>query len=59
MTARGSSGVTLEPHWLMMGALEAADGMLLFVISTAYILAVIQTCWPILPKSLAAPRHPR
>ena len=41
MTTRGASGVTLEPQWLMMGALEAADGMLLFGISTAYIFAVI------------------
>ena len=57
MTTRGASGVTLEPQWLMMGALEAADGMLLFGISTAYIFAVIQACWPILSKSLV--RHPQ
>ena len=42
--------MTLEPHWLMMGALEAADGMQLFGISTAHIFAVIQTCWPMLSK---------
>ena len=34
MTTRGASGLTLERHWLTMGALEAADGMLLFGIST-------------------------
>jgi hypothetical protein len=34
MATRGASGVTLQPHWQMMGALEAADGMLLFGIST-------------------------
>jgi disulfide bond formation protein DsbB len=37
MTTRGASGLMLEQHWQMMGALEAADGMLLFGISTAYI----------------------
>ena len=43
----------------MMGALEAADGMLLFGISTAYIFAAMQMYWPMLSKSLVAPRHPR
>ncbi len=43
----------------MMGALEAADGMLLFGISTAYIFAVMQAYWPMLSKSLGTPRHPR
>jgi hypothetical protein len=42
MATRGASGVTLEPHWHMMGALEAADGMLLFGISTAFIFTVMQ-----------------
>ena len=48
MTTRGDSGLTLEQHWRMMGALEAADGMLLFGISTAYIFAVMQVYWPML-----------
>ena len=43
----------------MMGALEAADGMLLFGISTAYIFAVMQMYWPMLSKSLVTLRHPR
>ena len=42
MTTRGASGLMLEPHWQMMGALEAADGMLLFGISTAFIFTVMQ-----------------
>jgi hypothetical protein len=42
MTTRGASGVMLQPHWQMMGALEAADGMLLFGISTAFIFTVMQ-----------------
>ncbi len=59
MTTRGASGLSLEPHWLMMGALEAADGMLLFGISTAYIFAVMQMYWPMLSELLATLRHPR
>jgi hypothetical protein len=34
--------VVLQPHWQIMGALEAADGMLLFGISTAFIFTVMQ-----------------
>ena len=50
MTTRGASGLTLQRHWQMMGALEAAGGMLLFGISTAYIFAVMQVCWPMLSR---------
>jgi hypothetical protein len=42
MATRGASGFTLQPRWQMMGALEAADGMLLFGISTAFIFTVMQ-----------------
>src|ERR1700730_7529454 len=59
MTTRGASGLMLEPHWQMMGALEAADGMLLFGISTAYIFAVMQVTRPILSDLLMPRRHPR
>src|SRR5271169_7021036 len=45
MTTRGASGLMLQRHWRMMGALEAADGMLLFGISTAYIFTVMQAYW--------------
>jgi hypothetical protein len=41
-TTRGASDVMLAPHWRLMGALEAADGMLLFGISTAFVFAVFQ-----------------
>lgn len=57
MTTRGASGLTLERHWRMMGALEAADGMLLFGISTAYIFAVMQAYWPMLSELTRG--HPR
>jgi hypothetical protein len=42
MATRGDSGFMLQPHWQMMGALEAADGMLLFGISTAFSFTVMQ-----------------
>ena len=42
MATRGASGLMLQPHWQMMGALEAADGMLLFGITTAFIFTVMQ-----------------
>ena len=42
MATRGASTSMLRPHWQMMGALDAADGMLLFGISTAFIFTVMQ-----------------
>jgi hypothetical protein len=42
IATRGASGLTLPPHWQVMGALEAADGVLLFGISTAFIFTVMQ-----------------
>jgi hypothetical protein len=59
MTTRGASGLTLAPHWQMMGALEAANGMLLFGISTAYIFAEMQVYWSMLSDLLLTRRHPR
>ena len=48
MTTRGASGLVLQSNWRMMGALEAADGMILFGISTAFVFAVMQGLWPML-----------
>ena len=42
MATRGAAGLMLQSHWQMMGALEAANGMLLFGISTAFIFTVMQ-----------------
>ena len=50
MTTRSGSGLVLERHLRMMGALEAADGMLLFGISTAYIFALMQMYCPMLAR---------
>jgi hypothetical protein len=46
----GASGLPLERHWQLMGALEAMDGMLLFGISTAYIFAMMQAYWPLMTR---------
>jgi len=59
MTTRGASGLMLEQHWQMMGALEAANGMLLFGISTAYIFALMQVYWSMLSDLLMTRHHPR
>jgi hypothetical protein len=48
ITTRGASGLMLQRGWRMMGAFEAADGMLLFGISTAFIFGVMQTYWPLI-----------
>jgi hypothetical protein len=50
ISTRGASGLILERHWRMMGALEAVDGMLLFGISTAYIFTVMQAYWPLMTR---------
>ncbi len=55
ITTRGASGLTLQPPRRLMGAIEAADGMLLFGVSTAFVFAVMQAYWPI----LTARYHPR
>jgi hypothetical protein len=41
ISTRGASGLNLQQHWEMMGALEAVDGMLLFGISTAFLFTVL------------------
>jgi hypothetical protein len=45
MSTRGASGLTLQRHWQLMGALEAVNGMLLFGVSTAFLFTVAQVYW--------------
>jgi hypothetical protein len=47
ITTYGHESVSLEPHWQMMGALEALNGMLLFGLTTAFLFAMIQEVWPL------------
>jgi hypothetical protein len=46
MTSYGHASLFLAPHWQMMGALEALNGMMLFGLTTAFLFSVIQTVWP-------------
>jgi hypothetical protein len=51
MTTRGASGLVLQPHWRLLGALEAADGVLLFGLSTAFLFAVVEQVWSSINKA--------
>ena len=46
MTTFGSSKTILPDRWLLMGALEALDGMILFGLTTAFLFAVVQRIRP-------------
>ena len=46
MTSYGHADIFLAPHWQMMGALEALNGMMLFGLSTAFLYGVLQNHWP-------------
>jgi hypothetical protein len=41
MTTRGAAGLVLAPQWRMLGAIESANGLLLFGISTAFLFAIM------------------
>jgi hypothetical protein len=41
-TTLGYGAVVMTPSWRLLGPLEAANGMLMFGVSTAIIFAVIQ-----------------
>lgn len=56
ITTRGAAGLRLAGSWQLMGALEAADGMLLFGISTAFLFAVIDQVWRMLTMPRDRPR---
>ena len=45
MTTFEIPGLTLQPRFHMLSALEAMNGVLLFGISTAFLFAVIQVHW--------------
>jgi hypothetical protein len=45
-TTLGYGDVVMTPSWRLLGPLEAADGMLMFGVSTGMIFAVIQRMIP-------------
>ena len=46
MTSYGHANVYLAEHWQLMGALEALNGMMLFGLTTAFLVSVLQSNWP-------------
>lgn len=46
ITTTGVDVVDLEPHWRLMGSLEALAGVLVAGLSTAFIFACLQRMWP-------------
>jgi hypothetical protein len=47
ITTYGHATLFLAPHWQLMGALEALNGMLLFGLTTAFLYGMIQRVWPV------------
>ena len=54
ITAFGHTSLTLAPHWQLMGALEALNGMLLFGLTTAFLYGHLQRVWP---RDWVVPSH--
>jgi hypothetical protein len=46
ITTYGHAELFLAPHWQLMGALEALNGLLLFGLTTAFLYGHIQRVWP-------------
>ena len=44
MTTFGSI-FNLDPHWQMLGPIEALNGLILFGLTTAFLFGVIQRAW--------------
>jgi hypothetical protein len=54
ITTRGAVGAQLGSRWQLLGALEAADGMLLFGVSTAFVFATLQKILPLISNKARA-----
>lgn len=46
ITTYGHAELYLAPHWRLMGAFEALNGLLLFGLTTAFLYAHVQRVWP-------------
>jgi hypothetical protein len=47
ITSYGHAQIFLDPHWQMLGALEALNGLILFGLTTAFLFGLIQIIWPL------------
>jgi hypothetical protein len=45
VTSYGHTSLNLEPHWHLMGALEALNGWLLFGLTTAFLFGMLEKVW--------------
>jgi hypothetical protein len=45
MTTYGHADINLEVSWQLMGPIEAINGLILFGLTTAFLLGVIQFVW--------------
>jgi hypothetical protein len=45
ITSYGHANLVLEPHWQLMGAIEALNGWLLFGLTTAFLFGMINEVW--------------
>jgi hypothetical protein len=65
LTSFGHTDLVLAPHWRLMGALEALNGMLLFGLTTAFLYGHIRRVWPAelseaeVPAPMAARQGPQ
>lgn len=46
ITSFGHAQIFLAPHWQLMGALEALNGLMLFGLTTAFLFSVLQSVKP-------------
>jgi hypothetical protein len=47
ITSYGHAQIFVDPHWQMLGALEALNGMILFGLTTAFLFGLVQKIWPL------------
>lgn len=61
MATLGNTGVAVREEWSLLGPLEAANGMLLFGVSTAFLFTVMARIWQklLIPEAASEQRDAR
>ncbi len=52
ITSYGHANIYLDPHWRLLGAMEALNGMMLFGLTTAFLFGVLRDHWPYAAESV-------
>ncbi len=47
ITSYGHAEIYLADRWLLLGAIEAVNGLILFGLTTAFLYAAIHEVWPL------------